>query len=45
MKIAATAATFVDPTYLMKYYGTILDLVSYPGHVQLHSNIFKTNAL
>ena len=45
MKTVSTSATFVDPTYNMKFYGTILDLDNYFGPIKLYRNTFSNNVL
>ena len=45
MKTVATSATFVDSNYKLQYYGTILDLESFAGHIFLYGNTFINNVL
>lgn len=45
MKSSLSTTRFVDPSYNMQYYGTILDLDSFPGHVLLYGNTFTSNVL
>lgn len=45
MKSTTSHAVYVDPTYKMQYYGTILDLDNFPGHVFIYNNIFTNNVL
>lgn len=45
MKPVHTHAQFVDPTYKMKYYGTILDLVGFFGPIIISDNNFTGNVL
>ena len=45
MKTTATSATFVDSAYKMQYYGSILDVDNFPGHIFIYGSTFTNNIL
>ena len=45
MKTQTSEAYKVDPSYKMKYYGTILDLESFFGPVFIHTSTIQNNFL
>ena len=40
LKAKTSAAVWVDPSYGMKYYGTVIDLKNFLGHVYIYSSTF-----
>lgn len=45
MKTPSSYARFVSSTYNLRYYGTVLSLSNFLGHVQLNGNTFTNNIL
>eukprot|EP00347_Sterkiella_histriomuscorum_P009503 403340963 len=44
-KDSRSAPVWVNPQYKMQYYGQILDLDSFKGHISIFSSTFQTNKL
>ena len=45
MKTTLSNAQFVDPTYNLKYYGSIINLDNFFGPIKIYNNTFTSNVL